>query len=126
MLVRQCLSRYLQIKKRFEAIESALLEKDERFYFTIRMREDDRIIGFAEIPWIEWSNTSGSVRLGIGEAGERRKGYGSEALYLLLRFAFEELNLFRLSAEVPAYNTPALGLFTKFGFVEEVSATPGA
>ena len=84
------------------------------------MRVDDRIIGFIEIPWIEWSNASGSVRLGIGEVGERRKGYGSEALNLLLHFAFEELNLFRLSALVPADNRPALGLFKKFGFIEEV------
>lgn len=109
-----------QIKKNYEAIEKIQEEKDSRFYFTIRFRQDDRLIGFAEIAWIEWSNGTGSVRLGIGNPQDRRKGYGSEALSLLLRFAFDELNLFRLSAIIPEYNTPGLGLFSKFGFVEEV------
>ena len=39
---------------------------------------------------------------------------------MLLRFAFAELNLFRLSVYVPEYNVAALALLKKFGFVEEV------
>jgi RimJ/RimL family protein N-acetyltransferase len=39
---------------------------------------------------------------------------------MLLRFAFAELNLFRLTADVPAYNEGAIALLKKFGFVEEV------
>ena len=54
------------------------------------------------------------------ELDDRRKGYGREALALLLRFAFEEMNLHRLSANIPAYNTAALAFFQKFGFVEEI------
>jgi RimJ/RimL family protein N-acetyltransferase len=38
---------------------------------------------------------------------------------LLLRYAFAELNLFRVSAALPEYNEPAIGLFHKFGFIEE-------
>jgi RimJ/RimL family protein N-acetyltransferase len=72
------------------------------------------------IEWIEWSNGNGWIRLGIGSAADRRKGYGSQALQMLLRFAFSELNLFRVSALVPGYNEAAAGLLRKFGFVEEV------
>lgn len=39
---------------------------------------------------------------------------------LLLRYAFAELNLYRLTALVPEYNQGAMQLFQKFGFVEEV------
>jgi len=39
---------------------------------------------------------------------------------MLLRFAFAELNLFRVSAMVPEYNEAALALLKKFGFVQEV------
>jgi RimJ/RimL family protein N-acetyltransferase len=39
---------------------------------------------------------------------------------MLLRFAFAEINMFRVSARVPEYNVAALGLFKKFGFAEEV------
>jgi RimJ/RimL family protein N-acetyltransferase len=39
---------------------------------------------------------------------------------MLLRFAFAELNLFRVSAIVPEYNDGAVALLQKFGFVQEV------
>jgi RimJ/RimL family protein N-acetyltransferase len=39
---------------------------------------------------------------------------------MLLRYAFDELNLFRLTALIPEYNPPAIGLFSKMGFCEEV------
>jgi RimJ/RimL family protein N-acetyltransferase len=39
---------------------------------------------------------------------------------MLLRFAFSELNLFRVSAIVPEYNEGAIRLLKKFGFVQEV------
>jgi RimJ/RimL family protein N-acetyltransferase len=38
----------------------------------------------------------------------------------MLLFAFAELNLFRISADVPEYNQGALALVRKFGFVAEV------
>jgi RimJ/RimL family protein N-acetyltransferase len=60
------------------------------------------------------------LELGIGDPNDRRHGFGSEALRLILRYAFAELNLYRLSVMVPEYNPPALSLFTKAGFVEEV------
>jgi RimJ/RimL family protein N-acetyltransferase len=39
---------------------------------------------------------------------------------MLLRFAFAELNMFRVSANVAEYNDGALALMKKFGFTEEV------
>ena len=81
---------------------------------------DPRLMGRAVIQWIEWANGHGFIRLGIGAAEDRGKGYGSQALKMLLRFAFAELNLFRLSAIVPDYNSAAIRLLAKHGFVEEV------
>ncbi len=108
------------VKKQYEAIEKGMEEEKNLFYFTIRAREDDRLIGKALVEWIDWENGNGFIRLGIGPAEDRRKGYGSQALTMLLRYSFGELNLFRVTAVVPAYNTGALRLFQKFGFMEEV------
>ena len=108
------------VKKQYEAIEKGMEEEKNLFYFTIRAREDDRFIGKALVEWIDWENGNGFIRLGIGSAEDRRKGYGSQALTMLLRYSFGELNLFRVTAVVPAYNTGALRLFQKFGFMEEV------
>ena len=108
------------VKKRYEAIEKDMDEQKNLFYFTIRAREGDRFIGKALIEMVDWSNGNGYLQIGIGEAEFRRKGYGSQALSMLLRYAFGELNLYRVTAVVPAYNEAALHLFQKFGFVEEV------
>jgi len=108
------------IKKQYEKLEKQVEEKKNLYYFTIRAKADDRLIGKAAVQWIEWTNGNGFLELGIGAAEERRKGYGTQALRLLLRFAFAELNLFRVSAIVPEYNEGAIALLKKFGFVQEV------
>ena len=113
-----------QLKKRYEAIEKQAEEQKNLFYFTIRLRSEDehndRLVGFAKLSEIEWTHGVGQIRLGIGDSADRRKGFGSDALRLLLRYAFQELNLYRLGAIIPEYNQGALRLFTKAGFVEEV------
>lgn len=114
-----------QMKKKYEALEKECEESKNLFYFTIRQRatdseQNDRLLGFAKIYWIEWTHGNGMVKLGVGEAADRRKGYGGEALKLLLRYAFGELNLYRLTAVIPEYNPAALSLFQKAGFVQEV------
>lgn len=113
-----------QVKKQYEALEKASEESNGMFYYSIRtlVAEDqpERLIGFARLYWIEWSHAAGMLQLGIGDPADRRKGYGSEALRMMLRYAFMEMNLFRLGALIPEYNTPALDLFQKAGFVIEV------
>ena len=107
------------VKKQYEAIKKEMDEQKDLFYFTIRAREDDRLIGKALIEYVDWSSGNGYIRLGIGEAKSRHKGYGSQALRLLLQYAFCDLNLFRVTAVVPVYNEGAMRLVQKFGFMEE-------
>ena len=108
------------VKKQYEKLEKQMEEEKNLYYFAIRAREDDHLIGRAVVQWIEWANAQGFIRLGIGSAGDRGRGYGSQALKMLLRFAFAELNLFRVSAIVPEYNAGAIALLHKFGFTQEV------
>lgn len=118
-----------QVKKKYEKVEKESEESRRLFHFAIRTRArpdqegaevPERLIGFGEVYFIEWNHGAGMVRLAIGDPSDRSKGYGQEALRLLLRYAFSELNLFRLSAVIPEYNTVALHLFQEAGFVEEV------
>jgi RimJ/RimL family protein N-acetyltransferase len=108
------------VKKQYEKLEKQMEEDKNFYYFTIRARDDDHLIGRAIIHWIEWSNGNGHLRLGIGAAEDRCKGYGTQALRMLLRFAFAELNLFRVTASVPEYNEAAVALLKKSGFTQEV------
>ena len=109
-----------QMKKKYEAIEKQVEESKNMFYFTIRGKEDGRLLGFVRIEGIEWTHGTANLKLAIGDPADRGKGYGSEALQLMLRFAFSELNLYRLSAMVGEDNPQALKFFLKFNFVEEV------
>jgi RimJ/RimL family protein N-acetyltransferase len=108
------------IKKHYEKLEKQIEEDKNIYHFMIRARADDRLIGKAAVQRIEWANGNGFLRLGIGAAEDRQKGYGTQALRMLLRFAFAELNLFRVTAVVPEYNAGAIALVQKFGFVQEV------
>ena len=108
------------VKKGYEALEKEIEETKNLFYFTIRAREDDRLLGKAVLEWIDWSNGNGYLRLGIGSGQDRGHGLGAQALGLLLRFAFAELSLFRVTIVVPEYCQAAITLVNKFGFVEEV------
>jgi RimJ/RimL family protein N-acetyltransferase len=47
------------------------------------------------------------------------RGYGSEAVSLMLRFGFTELNLRRISLSVFEYNTRAVRAYEKAGFQQE-------
>jgi RimJ/RimL family protein N-acetyltransferase len=109
-----------QVKKKYEEIEKKVDEDKNFYHFRVRALDDERLLGFGEVHWILWSNGIGHLRLGIGDPADWRKGYGRETLALLLRYAFDELNLYRLSAVIPEYNTAALALFAKAGFIEEV------
>ena len=108
------------VKKGYEALEKEIEESKNLFYFTIRARADDRLLGKAVLEWIDWSNGNGYLRLGIGSGQDRGHGLGAQALRLLLHFAFAELNLFRVTIVMPEYCRAAIALVRKFGFVEEV------
>jgi RimJ/RimL family protein N-acetyltransferase len=108
------------VKKGYESLEKEIEEEKNLFYFTIRARDDDRLLGKAVLEWIDWSNGNGFLRLGIGSGENRGQGLGTQALGLLLRFAFAELNLFRVTVVIPEYCQAGITLVRKFGFVEEV------
>lgn len=88
-------------------------------YFRLRTLEDDNLIGFVVIHSIEWNNRVGSLAIGIGDTKYQNKGYGSEALQLILRYAFHELNLHRVGLDVIGYNSRAIRAYEKAGFIEE-------
>jgi RimJ/RimL family protein N-acetyltransferase len=113
-----------RVRRKYEALEKEAGEEKNSFPFAVRLRSedvarDDRLLGYARLSRIEWSNGNGWIRLAIGDPADRRKGYGSEALSLLLRIAFTELNLHRVTARIPCCNATALAFFRKHGFVEE-------
>ncbi len=89
------------------------------FVFAIRLRENDELIGTVEIDGIQWAHRVGWLAIAIGPATRRGHGYGEEALRLALRFAFDELNLYRVQLTVFGYNERAIRLYERLGFQRE-------
>ena len=107
------------VRKLLEKVEKQMEETKNLFHFTVRLKKDNRLLGLARIFWIDFHNGTGVLSLGIGDDADRQHGYGSDALGLLLRFAFDELNLHRLSVWPAADNPALIHLAQKAGFKEE-------
>jgi RimJ/RimL family protein N-acetyltransferase len=102
-------------KKFYEELPSL---KNE-FHFAVRPLEGDELLGWIGLDGVIWNHRTASVVIGFGEAKNREQGFGYDALSLLLRFAFEELNLHRVYLSVFEYNQRAIRLYEKIGFMRE-------
>jgi RimJ/RimL family protein N-acetyltransferase len=108
------------VKKWKEWLEKELeKEPPVEFFFTIRVREDDRLIGFVGLFGLDWNQGNAWVGIGLGEREYWGNGYGTEAMRLALGYAFTELNLRRVTLGVFEYNPRARRSYEKAGFKVE-------
>lgn len=91
----------------------------ERVWFVVVLKENDRVIGEAGLlrMFHPWRNTDLSII--IGDKGAWGKGYGTEAILLLLDYAFGYLGFHRVSVGVVGFNERALRFYEKVGFKRE-------
>jgi RimJ/RimL family protein N-acetyltransferase len=87
--------------------------------FGLRMTAEDKLIGFVSFEGISWRNRDTFVAIALGEREQWGKGYGTEAMQLMLRYSFLELNLNRISLSVFDYNPRAIRSYEKCGFQHE-------
>lgn len=112
-----------EVKPMSRAAAEAFLERVEsdehRVWFIIALVEDDRAIGEAGLlrMFPPWRTTDLSII--IGERDAWGVGYGTEAINLLLDYAFGHLNLHRVAVGVVGFNEAALRFYEKVGFQRE-------
>jgi diamine N-acetyltransferase len=75
-----------------------------------------RAVGLIDLFDFDPRNQRAGVGIIIKDTGDRNLGIGSEALELLIKYAFGPLNLHQLFANIDVNNEPSITLFTKFGF----------
>ena len=89
-------------------------------HLAICLRENERMIGFISLSGIDFHNSRAEISgYVIGEKQHRGKGYGTQALFLLLTYAFDELGLYRVSSSFLSENTRSLALGKRVGFRQE-------
>jgi RimJ/RimL family protein N-acetyltransferase len=91
----------------------------ESVTFAVRTLVDDRLVGLARLYDIIWSNGHALLGLSIPDPEERGKGFGRDALALILRYGFDELGLHRIWLDTVGYNQRAIHMYERAGFREE-------
>jgi RimJ/RimL family protein N-acetyltransferase len=91
----------------------------QRAWFMVVVKEDNRVIGEAGLLRMDraWRTTDISVI--VWEREEWDKGYGTEAVLLLLDHAFRHLGFHRAAVGVVGFNERALRFWEKVGFRKE-------
>lgn len=80
---------------------------------------DGTLIGDIALQDIDWSNRSCTIGLGISKIENRSKGYGQEAVKIILEYGFNNIGLERIAADTLEQNKGAQRSLEKAGFVLE-------
>jgi len=89
--------------------------------FAIHVRGLDEPVGVISLMNISKANESAELSVIVGHPDDRHKGYGTEAIDLLLGYAFGSLGLNRVGLSAFDFNGEAISAYEKLGFVVEGS-----
>ena len=78
--------------------------------------ENLEAIGLIDLFDFDPKNKRAGVGIIIQNNVDRNNGFGKEALGLMINYAFHQLQLHQLYANIGTENLPSLSLFTTFGF----------
>jgi len=87
--------------------------------FAIHRREEDRPIGMISLSSIGRGDASADLSVILGEAEARDQGLGTEAIRLILSYAFEDLGLNSVALSVFDFNETAIRTYENLGFERE-------
>lgn len=93
--------------------------------YMIVNRETQDVMGIVSLINIDTKNRSAECIIDIGNKDYWGKGFGNEALSLLMNYSFNELNLHRLYLNVFSSNKRAIALYERLGFVHEGTMREG-
>lgn len=96
-----------------------LNNRDKSIRLAIIHSETNSYIGNVNLTDIQPINHSAEFSILIGNVTYRSQGIGTAATKLMIKYAFEDLNLHRIYLTVLQENIPAVKLYKKNGFKED-------
>ncbi len=105
-----------------DSIRNFVLDKissDSEFLFAILLNDSETHIRNIKLGTIDPRHLRGDISLFIGDKTQWGKGYASEAIALISKFAFEEKGLGKLNAGCYVQNKGSEKAFLKCGFKQE-------
>lgn len=103
-------------KKDLEEFYKKIKVSKTDIMFAIIDKEHDLHIGNIKVGGINWVHRFADLGIMIGDKAYWGKGYGEEACRLLLRYAFNRLNLNKVTLGSYSTNLAALKTYKKVGF----------
>ncbi|MBB4913775.1 GNAT family protein [Streptosporangium saharense] len=94
-------------------------DQDDRLDLAICAADDDAYVGEVVLNDLDAHNLSCNLRIALSGPEVYGRGYGSEAIRLMLHHAFTTTDLHRIELEVFTFNERAAHVYRKAGFVEE-------
>jgi len=104
-----------QENKWFDSLTSA---KDS-YSFAIEDLITGQYIGGCGINEIDWKNSIATIGIFIGDKSFWNNGYGTDAMKVLLKFIFEQMNVNKVKLCVYSFNPRAKKCYEKSGFILE-------
>lgn len=120
---QKLLNTHLILPLSYEDEEKFILEmnnnKNNGYNFAIEAIDESKYIGGCG--YFKYRPKDGTTWIGIAIADNKYwgKGYGSDALKVLINFLFNELNIRKITLGVFSYNTRAVKCYHNLGFKEE-------
>ena len=105
------------MKKLLEPPEGRMLKKE--ISFEVWHKSDKKAIGFGEVADIDWYDQKGWLGLIIGEPEYWGQKIGEEVTRLMVKYAFNELNLFKIYAGINSANIGSWRCAEKNGLTRE-------
>lgn len=119
-IVRTLKSRYpIAFQIEMEWLDRAMQASATERHFAIERKDDRTHIGNASLHDIDWVSRTSAFGLFIGEPTAWNRGFGSDAIRTLMRFAFDEMNLQKLRINIFDYNDRAKHVLHALDFVQE-------
>lgn len=107
-------SRFL-VRQYLENAQQDIYEA-KQLRLAICQENDFPAIGLIDLFDFDPRNNRAGIGIVIQNSENRNKNIGSEALSLLIKYSFYNLNLHQLYANISIDNVASIALFTKFGF----------
>ncbi len=93
-----------------------IIKNNNGYNFAMILRDGDRLLGNVSLMDVNLINRTASLGIFIGEKEDRNKGYGKEAIKLILNYGFNSLNLNNIMLKVYSFNERAINTYEKVGF----------
>ena len=106
-------------KNQLEQYYERLAGTTDKVILAVAEKGSDLHIGNVKLEPINWVHRTAVFGILIGDKSKWGKSYGTEATRLAVEYAFNRLNLRKVSLGVVADNTAAFKTYQKLGFVVE-------